>query len=66
MEPQTVTTHTVAKLDGGRPAPGIRACRLGDLRALVDHVKGLPDEAAVFVRREDGSTTDGRYIEVVT
>jgi len=66
MEPQEVTSHTTARLDAGRTAPGLRACRLGDLRALVEHVRGLPDEASVFVRREDGSTAEFRFLEVQT
>lgn len=66
MEPQTVTSHTTARLDAGRTAAGLRACRLGDLRALVEHVRGLPDETSVFIRREDGSTADFRYLDVTT
>lgn len=66
MEPQKITSHTVARLDVGRTATGLRACRLGDLRALVGHLDGLPDELSVFIRREDGSTAELRFIEVST
>lgn len=66
MELIKPSTHTVARIDVGVTAAGLRACRLGDLRALLEHVEGLPDGASVFVRAADGSTVDFRHIEVST